>query len=38
VKRACMSREEVSMLGMRKEEVILASAVVEVGIVDVNVE
>jgi hypothetical protein len=38
VKKACMSREEVPMLGMRKEEVILASAIVEVGVVDVSVE
>jgi hypothetical protein len=33
-----MPREEVSMQGMREEEVILASAIVKVGIVDFSGE
>jgi hypothetical protein len=38
VKRASMPREEMSMQGMHEEEVILAGAVVEVGIVDIGGE
>jgi hypothetical protein len=33
-----MSREEMSMQGMREEEVISTGAVIEVGIVDVSGE
>jgi hypothetical protein len=34
----CKSREEMSMQGIREEEVVLASALIEVGIADVGVE
>jgi hypothetical protein len=35
---ACKSREEMSMQGIREEEVILTGALVEVGVADVGVE
>jgi hypothetical protein len=35
---ACKSREEMSMQGIREEEVILIGALVEVGVADVGVE
>jgi hypothetical protein len=35
---ACKSREEMSMQGIREEEVILAGALVEVGVADIGVE
>jgi hypothetical protein len=38
VKRACMSREEVPMQGMRQEEVVLADAVIKVDVVDIGGE
>jgi hypothetical protein len=38
VKRVCMQREEMSMQGMHEDEVVLASTVVEVGVVDVSGE
>jgi hypothetical protein len=38
VKRACMSREEMSMQGMREEEVVLTSAVVKVSVVNAKGE
>jgi hypothetical protein len=38
VKRVCKPREEMSMQGMREEEVVLVGVVIKVGIVDVNGE
>jgi hypothetical protein len=34
----CKPREEMSMKGMREEEVVLASAIIEVRVVDVSGE
>jgi hypothetical protein len=35
---ACKSREEMPMQGIREEEVILAGALIEVGVADVGIE